>query len=97
MIDPRTGQQVMNISCRGCRQRHPAEWSCGFAAGIAQRERALNEFIKSFFKRHEDPEIERLITWIEEDTTRAAVFLREIKDENMGLLVALNEYDWKAS
>ncbi len=97
MIDPRTGQQLMNVSCRGCRQRHPAEMSCGLAGAIAKRERELNAFVESFFRRHADPEIERLIRWIEEDTTRAAVFLRDIKDENMGLLVALREYDWKGS
>jgi len=40
MLDPITKQWRANISCRRCRYRHPAEWSCAVAAAHAADQRA---------------------------------------------------------
>lgn len=51
-------------------------------------------FVESFFIRHPEPEIDKLVRWIEEDTIRAAKYMRELKNENMHMLVELSDYGW---
>jgi len=40
MIDPATGAWLYNVTCKRCRHRHPAEWSCMRAAIVAAQARA---------------------------------------------------------
>ena len=39
MYDSTTGKMLDNITCKRCRHRHPAEWSCEKAALIAEADR----------------------------------------------------------
>lgn len=40
MYDTVTGKWVDNITCKVCRMRHPAEWSCQHAKMVADRDRS---------------------------------------------------------